>query len=187
MPVIPISIRQLSGITGGAASCSAASPAHSRAVARFVDDSPLERNGFELSVPREISSAFEAYPGGADRQTTRHITRALVGLNTANQWMCSAASKEPPSIVERRRPRRRRWRGIAELKVRIHSAPAESQVQTCLSREFAFLGREAAVFRGCPGRDERPGVRQRHAGAGISGRAAVISLSGPIPVPHRRR
>jgi hypothetical protein len=30
-------------------------------------------------------------------------------------------------------------------------------VQTCLSREFAFLGREAAVFRGCPGRDERPG------------------------------
>jgi hypothetical protein len=28
--------------------------------------------------------------------------------------------------------------------------------------------------------------RQRHAGAGISGRKAVISLSGPIPVPHRR-
>ena len=45
----------------------------------------------------------------------------------------------------------------AELEVRIHSPPAESQVRTCLSREFAFLGREAAVFRGCPGRDERPG------------------------------
>jgi hypothetical protein len=45
----------------------------------------------------------------------------------------------------------------AELKVRIRFPPAESQVQTCLSREFAFLGREAAVFRGCPGRDERPG------------------------------
>src|SRR6516165_4702805 len=28
--------------------------------------------------------------------------------------------------------------------------------------------------------------RQRHAGVGISGREAVISLSGPIPVPHRR-
>src|SRR6516165_8690419 len=41
--------------------------------------------------------------------------------------------------------------------VRIHLPPAESQVQTCLSREFAFLGREATVFRGCPGRDEWPG------------------------------
>ena len=29
------------------------------------------------------------------------------------------------------------------------SPPAESQVRTCLSREFAFLRREAAVFRGC--------------------------------------
>src|SRR5215468_10419986 len=53
------------------------------------------------------------------------------------------------------------------IQVRIHLPPAESQVQTCLSREFAFLGREAAVFRGCPGRDERSGS-QRHAGAGIS-------------------
>ena len=32
--------------------------------------------------------------------------------------------------------------------VRIHFPPAVSQVRTCLSREFAFLGREAAVFRG---------------------------------------
>ena len=32
--------------------------------------------------------------------------------------------------------------------VRIHFPPAESQVRTCLSREFAFLRREAAVFRG---------------------------------------
>ena len=30
-------------------------------------------------------------------------------------------------------------------------------MRTCLSREFAFLGRETAVFRGCPGRDEWPG------------------------------
>jgi len=44
--------------------------------------------------------------------------------------------------------------------------PAVSQVRTCLSREFAFLGREAAVFRGCPGRDELRG-RQRHAGRGF--------------------
>lgn len=47
--------------------------------------------------------------------------------------------------------------------VRIHFPPAVSQVRTCLSREFAFLGREAAVFPGCPGLDEQPG-RQRHAG-----------------------
>jgi hypothetical protein len=50
----------------------------------------------------------------------------------------------------------RQWSGNrpscgAELRVRIQSAPAESQVQTYLSREFAFPGREAAVFRGCPG------------------------------------
>ena len=41
--------------------------------------------------------------------------------------------------------------------VRIRLPPAESQVRTCLSREFFFLGREAAVFRGYPGPDERPG------------------------------
>src|SRR5215510_1171470 len=32
--------------------------------------------------------------------------------------------------------------------VRIPSPPAESQVRTCLSREFAFLRREAAVSAG---------------------------------------
>src|SRR5215468_12414249 len=73
-------------------------------------------------------------------------------------------------------------KGSAELKFRIQFPPAESQVRTCLSREFAFLGRETAVVRaGTSGLG-----RQRHAGAGISGRKAVISLSGPIPVPHRR-
>jgi len=69
--------------------------------------------------------------------------------------------------------------------VRIHLSPAESQVRTCLSREFAFLRREAAVFRGCAGRSERRG-RQRRAGHGNIGPTAVISLSGYIPVPHRR-
>jgi len=33
-------------------------------------------------------------------------------------------------------------------RVRIRLPPAVSQVRTCLSREFAFLGREATVFRG---------------------------------------
>jgi hypothetical protein len=62
--------------------------------------------------------------------TTRRIIRALVGLNTANQWRCSAASREPPPVVERRRPRHRRWRGIAELKVRIHCPPPASLLRT---------------------------------------------------------
>ena len=52
--------------------------------------------------------------------------------------------------------------------VRISFAPAGSQVRTCLSREFAFLGREAGVFRGCAGRGERRG-RQRRAGRGNIG------------------
>jgi hypothetical protein len=41
------------------------------------------------------------------------------------------------------------------LRVRVPFAPAGSQVRTCLLREFAFLRREAAVVRGCAGRDER--------------------------------
>ena len=57
-------------------------------------------------------------------------------------------------------------------------------MRTCLSREFAFLGREAAVFRGCPGRDERRG-RQRHAGRGnigpTGGNISVGPYSGTAP------
>src|SRR5215831_15538849 len=45
--------------------------------------------------------------------------------------------------------------------VRIHLSPAESQVRTCLSREFAFLRREAAVFRGLCGLGWRRGRRRR--------------------------
>ena len=52
--------------------------------------------------------------------------------------------------------------------VRIRFPPAESQVRTCLSREFAFLRREAAVFRGCAGRGKRRG-RERRAGHGNIG------------------
>jgi hypothetical protein len=53
-------------------------------------------------------------------------------------------------------------------RVRIRLPPAASQERTCLSREFAFLCREAAVFRGCWGRGERRG-RQRRAGRGNIG------------------
>jgi hypothetical protein len=52
--------------------------------------------------------------------------------------------------------------------VRIRFPPVRSQVQTCLSREFAFIRREAAVFGGCAGRGERRS-RQRRAGDGDIG------------------
>jgi len=39
-------------------------------------------------------------------------------------------------------------RSLKGPRVRIRFPPAVSQVRTCLSREFAFLGREATVFRG---------------------------------------
>ena len=66
----------------------------------------------------------------------------------------------------------------AVLQVRIHFPPAESQVRTCLSREFAFLGREAAVFRGCPGRDERPGSAETRGRGNIWPKGGDISV-GP--------
>jgi hypothetical protein len=46
--------------------------------------------------------------------------------------------------------------------------PIQVRCEPGLSREFAFLGREAGVFRGCAGRGERRG-RQRRAGRGNIG------------------
>jgi hypothetical protein len=54
------------------------------------------------------------------------------------------------------------------IRVRVPFPPAASPVRTCLSREFAFLRREAGVFRGCAGWGERRG-RQRRAGCGNIG------------------
>src|SRR5262249_56943497 len=65
-----------------------------------------------------------------------------------------------------------------EPEVRIRFPPAESQVRTCLWREFAFLGREAAVFRGCPGRDERPGLAETRGRGNIWPKGGDISV-GP--------
>src|SRR5499433_1627246 len=74
----------------------------------------------------------------------------------------------------------------AVLKVRIHLPPAESQVRTCLSREFAFLRREAAISRGCTGWGERR-CRQRRARSSNIALRSVVSLSSDIPVPQCRR
>jgi len=89
-------------------------------------DSPLEENGFEISVPRQIDSGFEASVGLGPIDNRRgEITLAVVGLGKPIElflWL-----KEPP-LTRRNEgaPRCWRWRGIAELNVRSHSAPAES-------------------------------------------------------------
>jgi hypothetical protein len=58
-------------------------------------------------------------------------------------------------------------------------------VRTCLSREFAFLRREAAVSAGV--RAGASGAVGRDAqDTATSGLRAAISLSGYLPVPHRR-
>jgi hypothetical protein len=73
---------------------------------------------------------------------------------------------------------------VAGPMVRIHLPPAASQVRTCLLREFAFLRREAAVFRGCAGRGSRRG-RQRRARRGnigpTSGNISVAPYSSTAP------
>ena len=51
-------------------------------------------------------------------------------------------------------------------------------MRTCLSREFAVLRREAAVFRGCVGRGGRRG-RQRRAGRGNIGPTGGNISVGP--------
>jgi hypothetical protein len=59
-------------------------------------------------------------------------------------------------------------------RVRIPFPPAESQVRTCLSREFAFLRREAAVSAG---------VRAGASGAvGRDARDAATSCLGAVNI-----
>ena len=62
------------------------------------------------------------------------------------------------------------------LPVRIPLPPAESQVRTCLSRQFAFLRREAAVSRGCAGWGERRGRQRRARSSNIALRSGSVSV-----------
>ena len=115
------------------------------------------------------------------RATARTSVRTR--MSTSPQDNKCTAVLRPCAVgkgVGRRHPEYFGIRGsrAAVRKVRIHLPPAESQVRTCLSREFAFPGRETAVFRGCPGRDEWAWVGRDTRGAGICGRKAAISLSG---------
>src|SRR5215469_15547698 len=66
--------------------------------------------------------------------------------------------------------------GARVLEVRIHLPPAESQVRTCLSREFAFLRREAAVSRGCAGWGERRGRQRRARSSNIALMSGSVSV-----------
>ena len=69
--------------------------------------------------------------------------------------------------------------------VRIRFPPAESQVRTCLSRDSPSYVEKPRFFAGV--RAGASGAVGRDAqDAATSGPRAVISLSGHIPVPHRR-
>jgi hypothetical protein len=60
---------------------SSGSSANDREEIGFAKDSPLEGNGFEISVPRQIGSGFEASVGlGPIGNRRGGITRAVVGL-----------------------------------------------------------------------------------------------------------
>jgi len=61
-------------------------------------------------------------------------------------------------------------------RVRVRLPPAESQVRTCLSREFAFLRREAAVSRGCACWGERRGRQRRTRSSNIALMSGSVSV-----------
>src|SRR5271163_4604056 len=88
---------------------------------RFASDSPLEQSGFELPVPRAVEERCRN-----DKLRSRAMVRWLVW----GALLC---------------PLRSRWDREFESPLLQRGV----KVRTCLSREFAFLRREAAVFRGC--------------------------------------
>src|SRR6516162_3894334 len=62
---------------------------------RSSPDSPLEGNGFEISVPRQVGSGFEASVGLGPIDSRRGgITRAVVGLGKPIELF--RRRKEPP-------------------------------------------------------------------------------------------
>jgi hypothetical protein len=66
---------------------------------RFARDSPLEGNGFELPIPREISSGFEASAELRPIDLRRGgIIRAVVGLGKPIELL--RRLEEPPLTVE---------------------------------------------------------------------------------------
>ena len=121
----------------------------------------------DLASPHQISSSSRPRlrrPVSSPRRHARHP-----GLRPGRRGSRRAPRQRGARCVPGDRPARARFRSAAGglsaiamgaraavLQVRIHLPPAESQVRTCLSREFAFLRREATVSRGCAGWGERP-------------------------------
>src|ERR1700758_5393735 len=56
------------------------------------------------------------------------------------------------------------------------SLQRESQVRTCLSREFVSVRREAAVSRGCAGWSERRGRQRLARSSNIAQRSGSVSV-----------
>jgi len=106
-------------------------------------DSPVEGNGFEISVPRQIGSGFNASVGlRSIERRRRGIIRAVVGLGKPIELFRGAQGA--PLTAEMKAPTLLAVaRGIAELKFRIHFPPPEGpcltqtrplQVERCLAR-----------------------------------------------------
>src|SRR5262249_61335816 len=120
-------------------------------------------------------SAFEPSVPLRKRRPWREAPRRTIIVSRGDLCLMT-----PSSLSVRHLPSATAERPFARAgpMVRIRFPPAESQVRTCLSREFAFLGREAAVFRGCPGRDDRPGSAETRGRGNIWPKGGDISV-GP--------
>ena len=95
-------------------------------------DSPLEGDGFELSVPRQIGNSFRASSemGPIDRRRGGGI-RAVAGLgNRSNVGGHSKSCCSPPNQATPREPRCRQGAHIAEPEVRIQLSALSADQKT---------------------------------------------------------
>jgi transposase len=134
-------------------------------------------------LPRQIESLIVAAkrdkPHWGARKIRELLVRRLDGdIRVPAKSTIHAVLHRHGLVKVPGRPRHR------DREFEIQLPPAASHVRTCLSREFAFPRREAAVFRGCAGRGERHG-RQRRAGRGnigpTGGNISVGPYSGTAP------
>ena len=91
-------------------------------------DSPLEGNGFELVVPREIDGGFETSSELGEPSSARRVSSGQSSASANRQSSCGGSN-----AATHRRMKAAKLSAaasIAELKVRIHSPPAESQQRT---------------------------------------------------------
>jgi hypothetical protein len=110
---------------------SSGSSANDREEIGFAKDSPLEGNGFELSVPRYLATADSVTPSfGDERRLPRGRRYSSIGLlrPTSARMIHRAVCRSAPT---RAKPRKR-WLSRAELKVRIQSPPPTSLLRTSI-------------------------------------------------------